>query len=405
VRAVEKVSPYVVNIISSRPVQLSPWYRLFNPFEPQPKYRLGSGVITGGGYVLTNQHIIQDALGVKLVLPEGEEMECEVVGEDHLTDVALLKAPKSGEPGVSLGNSNGLKLGEWVIAIGNPSGSPVVTVGVISALHRSIRVGERIYRDLIQTDAAINPGNSGGPLVNSQAQIVGINVAFLSSEVGQGVGFAIPINIARMAMEKLAEDGVVVEPWIGMEYQDLTPDIARHLKLSEGRGVLIANVEGKSPAQKAGVKRMDVLREIAGFPVRTLSDVEYILRLLKGRERYRLTIIRGGKELRLTIIPERLIPNPYRASFGLVVHELDKRIAKVFKLKGKRGVVVCKVDRSGPLWKSGLGTGDRIYAIGRYEIKDLKDFKEIERKISRGQRVTFFFERDGVNYRLTTVIR
>lgn len=405
VRAVEKVSPYVFNVISARPVKLNPWYQLFTPFEPQPRHRLGSGVMIDRGYVLTNQHVIQDAANVKLISAESKEMECEVVGEDYPTDIALLKVVGEKDKGADLGDSNELKLGEWAIAIGNPFGAPSVTVGVISALHRSIRVGERTYRDLIQTDAAINPGNSGGPLIDIRGRVEGINVAFLSSEIGQGVGFAIPANIARMVMKKLLEDGVVIEPWTGMEYQELTPDIARHLRISEDRGVLIANVEDKSPAQKAGIKRMDLLKEISGFQVKTLDDLRYITRLLKGGEGYPITLLRQGREIKLTLTPEPLISKPYSSPIGLKVHEMNRRIAKVFRLKGKDGVFVCKVERSGSLWGSGLQTGDRIYAIGRYEIRDLKDFKKVERMISRGNRVTFLFEREGVNYRLTTLIR
>jgi len=405
VRAVEKVSPYVFNVISARPVKLNPWYQLFTPFEPQPRHRLGSGVMIGGGYVITNQHVIQDAANVKLISAESKETECEVVGEDYPTDIALLKVKGKGDKGADLGDSNELKLGEWAIAIGNPFGTPSVTVGVISALHRSIRVGERSYHELIQTDAAINPGNSGGPLVDISGEVVGINVAFLSSEVGQGVGFAIPINIARMATEKLLGAGVVIEPWTGMEYQELTPDIIRHLKISGGRGVLIANVEDKSPAQKAGVKRMDLLKEIAGFQIKTMDDLRYISRLLKGGREYPITLLRNNRRIRLTLKPESLISNPYSSSIGLKVHEMNRKIARVFGLKGKDGVFVCKVERSGPLRGSGLQTGDRIYAIGRYEIRDLKDFKRVERMISKGNRVTFFFERGGVNYRLTTFIR
>ncbi|HID55775.1 TPA: PDZ domain-containing protein [Candidatus Poribacteria bacterium] len=406
VHAVERVSPYVFNIVSTRPIKLNPWYQLFTPFEPQPRHRLGSGVMIAGGYVLTNQHLIQDAVGVKLVSAESKEMKCEVVGEDYPTDIALLKVKGKGGGGAVLGDSNELKLGEWAIAVGNPFGTPSVTLGVISALHRSIRVGERIYRHLIQTDAAINPGNSGGPLVDINGMVVGINVAFLSSEVGQGVGFAIPIDIAKMVTEKLlTEGGVVIKPWMGMEYQELTSDIARHLRISETQGVLISNVEDKSPAQKAGIKRMDLLKGIAGFPIKTLDDLRYISRLLKGGNEYPITLIRDNREIKLTLKPEPLISKPYTSSIGLKVHEMNERIAKTFGLKGRDGVFVCKVERSGPLWGSGLQTGDRIYAIGRYKIRDLKDFKKVEGMISKGSRVTFLFEREGVSYRLTTLIR
>lgn len=420
VRAVEEVAPAVVTIsaVGVTIVNVNPfadWFPFEFPFSipERREYReLGSGfIVDERGYILTNQHVIENADYIRVILQDGREFEAEVVGEDPPSDIALLRIEAEGLRPAPLGDSGDLMIGEWVIAIGNPFGTylrdpkPTVTVGVVSALHRSIRVDGRVYYDLIQTDAAINPGNSGGPLVNAEGRVVGINTAIFTTTGGyQGIGFAIPIDVARRVMAKLLEEGAVIEPWVGVEVQELTPDIARRLG-APLRGVLVVGVDEGSPAEKAGVRRRDVIVSLAGWEVNSPEELEWVTRLLKGGERVPLALFRGGKEVALTLTPEKLASNLYRAWFGLVVQPLTDKLAKQYKLKGKEGVVVYKVERSSPLWGSGLKTGDLIYAVGGYRIRDMDDFKKICRMIRRGQRVTFLLERRGKGYRLTFTAR
>jgi len=421
VRAVQRAAPAVVTISAAgvTVVNVNPfadWFPFELPFyvPERREYReLGSGfIVDEEGHILTNQHVVEDADYIRVILQDGREFEAEVVGEDPPSDIALLKIEAEGLRPAPLGDSGDLMIGEWVIAIGNPFGTylrdprPTVTVGVVSALHRSIRVENgRVYYDLIQTDAAINPGNSGGPLVNAEGEVVGINTAIFTTTGGyQGIGFAIPINIAKRVMAKLLEEGAVIEPWVGVEAQELTPDIARRLG-APLRGVLVVGVDEGSPAEKAGIRRRDVILSLAGWEVNSPEEFGWVTRLLMDGERAPVVLLRGGRKLTLTLVPEKLASNLYRAWFGLVVQPLTEKLARQYKLRGREGVVVYKIERSSPLWGSGLKTGDLIYAVGGYRIRDIDDFKKICRMIRRGQRVTFLLERRGRRYRLTFIAR
>ena len=405
VQAIEKVSSSVVNISSIHDVKVDPWFELFRmPFEIPRKrqYRgLGSGIIFDeNGYILTNQHVIENADVIKVVLSDGRDFEAELLGEDTLSDIAVLNINATNLSKAEFGDSDNLLIGEWSIAIGNPFGTivkdprPTVTVGVISATHRALQSRNRIYRNMIQTDASINPGNSGGALVNSFGQVIGVNTAIYSTSGGsQGIGFAIPINIARRVIDKLIEYSTVVESWIGLEYQELTEEILQYLNLKDVTGIIVTKVEKNSPAQKAGMKRMDIIEAINGQNIHTIDDAEGITRLLKTGETVTYDIIRDGKKRSVDIFIEQLIDS-YTA-WGITVKPLTPNLAKQYRNKG---VIISNIKQNSPLGRAELKKGDLIYSISNYRINSLSDFATIAKRIRSNQRIRIYFERNGEEY-------
>jgi serine protease Do len=246
---------------------------------------LGSGfVISENGYVLTNEHVVHNADQIKVTLPDGRQFDGKLVGSDPNYDLAVLKIDAKGLPASVLGNSDDIVVGEWAIAIGNPFGfllndpSPSVTAGVISALKRDVKstgFEGGIYKDMIQTDAAINPGNSGGPLVNGNGEVIGVNTFIFTQSGGSlGMGFAIPINIARRVVQEIIKFGAVRSVWVGISVQDITPYVASHLGITDTRGVIVARLEQGSPADKAGIKAGDMIRKVQGQPIENANDAQ-----------------------------------------------------------------------------------------------------------------------------------
>jgi len=264
--------------------------QFFGDIFPSQEYRervpsLGSGfVISENGYILTNEHVVHNAEQIKLTLPDGRQFDGKLVGSDPNYDLAVLKIDAKGLPAAVLGNSDDIVVGEWAIAIGNPFGfllndpSPSVTAGVISALKRDVRatgLEGGIYKDMIQTDAAINPGNSGGPLVNGRGEVIGVNTFIFTQSGGSlGMGFAIPVNIAKRIVPEIIKFGAVRGVWVGISVQDITPYIASHLGITDTRGVIVARLEQGSPADKAGVKAGDIIRKVQGQQVTNSSDAQ-----------------------------------------------------------------------------------------------------------------------------------
>lgn len=330
--AAERVSPAVVSItvIQTRVVTRSPAAFFNDPFFDQffreffgaRRYvervpSLGSGfIVTPDGLVVTNEHVIRDASEIKVTLPDSREFDAEILASDPEYDLALLKINGKNLPYVELGDSDSLIIGEWAIAIGNPFGylledaHPSVTVGVISALHRSIKTGgdiPAVYADMIQTDAAINPGNSGGPLVNALGQVVGVNTFIISKSGGSmGIGFAIPINRVKFIINEVEKYGRIRQIWIGLGVQDLTPLIARSLDLESTSGVIVTNVDRGSPAERAGIKRGDVIVEVNGVKVRNLDNARKAIFGSKVGDSLSFTIIRGGKRIEVKLKVEEM---------------------------------------------------------------------------------------------------
>ena len=296
VNAVDKVSKSVVNIASVRMMQ----DQLFRVF---PVEGVGSGVIIDErGYILTNNHLIDDAERLKVTLPDGRVLRGKVAGMDETTDLAVVKV-ESDEPlpVAQLGDSASLKAGQIVIAIGNPfglTGGPTVTAGIVSSLNRSIQARTGVL-DLVQTDAAINPGNSGGPLINTKGEVVAINTA--NMPYAQGIGFAVPVNTAKEILKELVEKGKVSRPWIGIASIKVTPRVARYYGLPSGEGALVAGVEPYSPADDAGLRRGDVIEEIDGSRVEDPSQISERVRKKKVNEKVTVTVNRYGRQLQLGV--------------------------------------------------------------------------------------------------------
>lgn len=296
VSAVDKVSKSIVNIASVRMLQ----DQLFRVF---PVEGVGSGVVIDDkGYILTNNHVIDDAERLKVTFTDGRVLRGKVVGSDEATDLAVIKV-EAEEPllAAELGNSDDLKVGQIVLAIGNPfglTGGPAVTAGIVSSLNRSIQARSGVL-DLIQTDAAINPGNSGGPLVNTKGQVVAINTA--NMPYAQGIGFAVPVNTAKSILKELIEKGKVARPWIGVASMKVTPQLARYYGLPAAEGALIAKVEPYSPADDAGLRKGDIIKGIDGDRVEDPSQIASHVRKKRVDDRLTLTVNRYGRQLQIPV--------------------------------------------------------------------------------------------------------
>ena len=312
--AVRKAAPAVVSIFTSKEVK-----RPRNPFMNDPLFRhffgerfedeaqrafsLGSGVIISPrGYILTNQHVVEAADEIEVALPDGKRLAAKVVGSDPETDLAVLHVDAQDLPAITLGQAENLRVGDVVLAIGNPLGvGQTVTMGIVSALHRT---GLRIntFENFIQTDAAINQGNSGGALVDASGNLVGINTAILSQSGGSiGIGFAIPVSIAKQVMEQLIETGAVTRGWVGVELQEITPELAESFKAGTTAGVLVAGVQRGSPADRAGVKPGDIILAVDGTQAMDPDSMRgLIVALIPGRET-KLRLRRGTREFELPI--------------------------------------------------------------------------------------------------------
>jgi len=375
--------------------------RFFNDFFgeiPDREYKqmgLGSGVIIDPeGYILTNEHVVNAADKITVTLPDGREFKGELKGRDLRSDLAIIKINAHHLPVASLGDSDILKIGQWVVAIGNPFGfalqnpEPTVTAGVISALHRSLGRSisrERDYNDLIQTDAAINPGNSGGPLVNLKGEIVGINVAIFSTSGGyQGVGFAIPINNAKRIISRLIAGKKILYGWLGVTVQDLTDELAKYFGAADKNGVLVAKVLQNSPAQKAGMKEGDIIKQLDNKNINNVRELLNIVGKSEVGRKLKLTVLRDKKEKVLEVeigerpqdLEEKASPEAADKWRGLAVEDLTPENAKRFGIEEKKGVVVVDVDPNSPVDTAGIIPGDVILEINKQEVKNLSDYRQ-----------------------------
>ena len=379
--------------------------RFFNDFfgeMPDREYKqvgLGSGVIIDpAGYILTNQHVIDEADKITVTLPDGREFKGEVKGQDERSDLAIVKINAHNLPVAVLGESDNLRIGQWVVAIGNPFGfalqnpEPTVTVGVIGALHRSLGrtlSRERDYGDLIQTDAAINPGNSGGPLVNLKGEVVGINVAIFSTSGGyEGIGFAIPISNAKRIIANLIEGKKIIYGWLGVTVQDLTEDLSRYFGLPDKNGVLVAKVLENSPAQKAGIKESDIIKQFDNKPVNNTKELLSIVGKAQVGRRVKIKVVRDKKELILEaqvgerpkdlekLSQEMRAPERWR---GLSVQDLTPDIARSFNIEEKKGVAVVEVEPDSQAEEAGIMPGDVIIEINKAKINNLSDYNRATR--------------------------
>lgn len=372
-----------------------------NPPRELPQNSLGSGfIIDEQGYILTNNHVIEKADKIKVRLSNEEEFDGEVIGRDPKTDIALIKieSAKSLQP-VKLGDSNGLQVGEWIIAIGNPFGlEHTVTAGIVSAKGRVIGSGP--YDDFIQTDASINPGNSGGPLINMRGEVIGINTAIVAG--GQGIGFAIPINMVKQILPQLKEKGEVTRGWLGVMIQEVTPELAKQFGLEKPHGALVAQVLEESPALKAGMKREDIILEFDGNEINKSSELPRIVGNTPIGRRVDVTVIRNGREKRLKVeVGEMKEERVARAEgfaaekeLGITVQDLTPEIAKHLALSEKAGVLVSQVKAGSPAYEAGIKRGDVIREIDRQPIGDLRAYERQMSEIKGKKEVLMLIQRN-----------
>lgn len=429
VKAASVVGPAVVSIsvVQTRIVQTGPFGDLFDEFWgnffPRRQYKqqiqsIGSGVIISqDGYVLTNEHVVENADKIKVTLPSGKEYAAKLVGEDLNSDLAVLKIEGENLPFAKLGDSDNLLIGEWAIAIGNPFGyllddpHPTVTAGVISALNRDFkrtRGQERVYRKMIQTDAAINPGNSGGPLVNADGEVIGINTfIFTTSRGSEGIGFAIPINRARVIMDDLIRRGTVISGWIGIQVQNITPLLAQSLNLTETKGAIIANVEDQSPGARAGLKRGDIVIKAANKKINNLNDWDEVASLVRPGKTLELAVVREGKLLTLQVNPEEVPPQSaqkIQSWLGIRVSNITPRIARQLGLRNRQGVLVTAVADNSPAAELGLAEGDIIRQVNDWPVDDLETYEKILSRFKSGQNLVLLVERDGRLFWVSAVV-
>ncbi len=425
---VKAITPAVVNISTTKTVNKgmsrffdSPFGDFFESFRIPKKWKeqsLGSGVlVSSDGYIITNNHVVEKSDEIKVTLFDKQSFKGKVVGLDPKTDIAVIKIPAKGLPAIKWGNSDDLQVGEFVLAFGNPFGfSNTVTMGIVSAVGRA-NVGVADYEDFIQTDAAINPGNSGGPLVNIQGELVGINAAIFSRTGGyQGIGFAVPSNMAESVMKQLIKNGKVTRGWFGITLQNITPELARKFGLAKPAGALISDVVKGSPAEKAGVIRGDVILEINGKKIKDVETLRSILSQIEIGKGIKLKIMREGKPvfLKATIeeFPEEMAKiRPKGTDKGMAeentlagfhVIGLSIEIAKQLGLsRGEKGVVIVSVDPYSAAEEAGLQKGDVIQEINRKKVGSERDFNNIALDIKEGDSVLIFINRGGKKFYIT----
>ncbi|HEX2277044.1 MAG TPA: DegQ family serine endoprotease [Candidatus Tectomicrobia bacterium] len=384
--------------------------RFFGGTGPQRELRrrsLGSGVIINkDGHIVTNNHVVENATDIKVSLSDKEEFDATVVGRDAKTDVALIKIEaKRDLPVAPLGDSERLRVGEWVLAIGNPFGlGHTVTVGITSAKGRIIGAGP--YDNFIQTDASINPGNSGGPLFNLNGEVVGINTAIVAS--GQGIGFAIPINLAKEILTQLREQGRVTRGWLGVQVQHVTPELAQSFGLERARGALVVDVQPNSPAAGAGLQRGDVIVRFGGEEIEDMHELPHVVAMTPPGTEVDLRLIRQGEErtvqVKLGEMPEgqrqaAVGGDTPEGKLGLAVQELTPEIARSLDLPDARGVVVTGVAAGSPADEAGIRRGDAVLEVNQQKVTNLQEYRDALSRVETGAAVLFLIRRgDNVMY-------
>jgi serine protease Do len=435
VRIVEKVSPAVVSITAEK-VEKMPefsldegwpfedfWDRFFGtpqrPRDRQKEYRSqaqGTGFfISPDGYILTNNHIVEEAVKITVRTNKEKEYEAKLVGRDAATDLALLKIEGKDFPYAVLGDSSAIKVGEWVLAIGNPFGMErTVTAGIISAKGRQLGLGGNVptYEDFIQTDAAINRGNSGGPLLNLKGEVIGINSNIITPSGGNiGIGFAIPSDLAKKVVVQLKEKGRVVRGRLGIRGTDVTESIKKRFNLTVDRGVIISQVEPDSPAEKAGLKKYDVIVEINGQPVESWKDLRFKVADIQPGQTVTLKIVREGKEMSVKAKVDELEPETSQPSeektdkdVGLSLTPLTPQVARRYGLTTTEGLLVTEVKDYSAAQRAGLQPGDIILEANRTKVTSVKEFKDILKATPSGEEIILLVRREGDGQKIDFIV-
>jgi serine protease Do len=419
----EKLKPSVVNISTTKTIRSARGGQSRSPFDryfwgddfferffgdiPKREFKqrsLGSGfIISHDGYIFTNNHVVEQADKILVKLSTGKEYEAKVIGKDAKTDLALIKI-KPGEslPMVEIGDSEKLRVGDWVIAIGNPFGlEQTVTAGIVSAKGRVIGAGP--YDNFIQTDASINPGNSGGPLFNMEGKVIGINTAIVAQ--GQGIGFAIPINMAKTVLPDLKSKGKVTRAWLGVSVQDVTDDIAKSFKLKESSGALVSEVFKGDPADKAGLRAGDLITEVNGKKIKDTHELLFTIASFHVGDKVEIKALRDGQEKTFRIVVTERRDQPEVASaeetaqnFGMVIQDITPEIARYLGITSRSGVIVVDVKDGSTADEKGIQPQDIILEVNKVKISSVKDYsREISKKGAK-QGVLLLIKRGKAKY-------
>lgn len=424
VNVAENVSPCVVNLSVEKTIRDNrgsfTGFGFHNGFEGTPfedffkdffggnnprefkDQSLGTGfIVDSRGYILTNNHVVKGADEIIVHLLDGRKFKGKIIGTDPKVDLALIKIDVSDSlPTAKLGNSSKTRIGEWVIAIGNPFGlEHTITVGVISAKGRSL--GQRTqYGNFIQTDASINPGNSGGPLVNIYGEVIGINTAIVAG--GQGIGFAIPVDIAKHIINGLIKHGKITHAWLGIYIQDIDETLAKHFKVNPKSGVLVADVMKDSPAEKAGIKRGDIITKVNEKKISTPSDLQSEILEQDVGEKVEVTVLRDGNEDVYSIVLEEMRGDGEGSDLsagehgwrGMILQDITPEIASKFKLPSQtQGVVVTEIEPKTPAAEAQIQKGDVLVGMNNQSIDSLDGFNEIIKQIQDEEDVILVIKR------------
>jgi serine protease Do len=426
----EMVSPAVVNVRTEKSVQGGGrTYRHFNqnPFgnddrfndffdkffgEQLPKDRkersLGSGfIIDKDGFIVTNNHVVENADKIKVKLKDGKEYTAEIIGKDSSTDLALIKVPSGNNlPVIAFGDSSTLKVGQWVVAIGSPFGlEQTVTAGILSAKGRVIGSGP--YDNFLQTDASINPGNSGGPLIDMQGKVIGINTAIIAS--GQGIGFAIPINMASGIIEQLKSKGEVTRGWLGVVISDINDDVAEYYGVKDKKGAMVMEVIKGDPADLAGIQANDIILEVNDHKVETSRDLTNLVAGIPVGEKVKILVLRNNKKMTFTVDVAKRPDESKLASkstekghgedeLGIQVTNLTPEIAQRMNLSPTEGVLVERVESGSKAEEAGVQAGDVIKEINHQAIKSAKDYSSQISRLKKNDAVQMFIWRMNAGF-------
>jgi len=418
-RIAKEANEFVVNIYTTQVIErrvLGPedMFRFFfgdkfGPFFPgmPRKFKrrsLGSGfIIDSQGYILTNNHVVKGATEIKVKLHDGSTYDAKLVGADPKTDIALIKIEPKGKKltAAKLGDSDKAEIGQWVVAVGNPFGlSYTITAGIISAKGRVI--GEGPYDNFLQTDASINPGNSGGPLINMDGEVIGINTAIVAQ--GQGIGFAIPINMAKEILPQLKTKGKVVRGWLGVYIQAITPELAKSFGLKKATGAVITQVMKGSPADKAGLKEGDIIVEYRGKKIKNLRELPRLVAITLPGTVVEMKILRNGKmktiRVKIGTMPEEEAalaePSGEQVKLGLKVAPIPPEVTEQTGIRS--GVYVTQVDPGSPAYEGGIRPGDIILRVNRRRIRSLAGFRRAMARIKPGEVVAFLIRRGNSSF-------